>query len=493
MNRFKLFTWLVFILLFFIKTTTAQQLNENFTKEKLENLIDSLSLPFDATLNYSINSEKLFDNAFTDAEKEARKNLLIERQSTDPDNGRWFALYIDFCKDSVEEEKYSNLAIEKYQKQFQSNEKSFIKGSLILDLGDVYYSKKDYQKAFQLYEQAYTLMPDSTRSAFKLGMMYLLSNRIDQAKQLFVSAMNNDINNYEAQLMYVYSFIYKAIQQGNFKEENALVIDYSYLQKMSNLDKNNIYAATLFQSARLFEIFYPMLFRIIDKYDSVDDKKAKISYFFQPTEKEKVILNEAEIFFQSQLKNPTFRTKLFIYESLGIIKILQGNRKESEMNYKQVLNLDPKRTVCEYAVNCLIMLSALEKDFANATKIAAQEYQLHNNVKNAITHVALQWRISKTNKEVKTLADTYLAKYPNDWQLNLYKGILLLKDKQSAEAVEQLTKTVRLNKEEKDSHLWHGLALLSEGKTENAYDALLNASLMGLDTAKKIIETYFKK
>ena len=84
-----------------------------------------------------------------------------------------------------------NKAIAKYKNEINDKRHS----SLYIDLGNVYFQKRDYEKAIEYYQKAFKIDPQNPNSYIEMGNAFLSQNKYDEAVRSYRKAIDIDLNN----------------------------------------------------------------------------------------------------------------------------------------------------------------------------------------------------------------------------------------------------------------------------------------------------------
>ena len=475
-NLFLTVFFLFFIIL--LNQLSAQELKKSVNIPGLDLLMDEITAPVNAQLNFNINRGDIEEPLVTDQKKIDQLKSQIQKQ---PDNLTLQKELLDHIDDRDEKAKHRDKLIQLYKTHLGKNKQD---GEAFFALGEVLMQVPDYQQAYEAYSNAYQLMPDSAKTISKMAFFALMQGNYTAAKFDMAKALKKNTQILEAQLFYVFAQIYEQLNKG----AQNLQTDYQYLDKLTTQYPKNSGYQTLKESSKLLNMFYNLMLQLADKYSYSDesDPKAILESLSVDTKE----LQRLKDFYSNVLKLRKGE-KSMLYDALGVICIWQKQYREASDYFDKAVTENQDKDGAYYNH---IFVQALQENWKEAEiviqkKIAqtptAQDYALLAGLKDK----------QDLYKEGIEICSKALVLYPDNSDLLLAQGILAYHAKDYKLAQKAITQVYKQDKQKNDKTIPFVFAVISlrqGGNPSEIKEALKEASLLESPDAEQLLKEYFE-
>ncbi len=150
--------------------------------------------------------------------------------------------------------------------------------------------------------------------------------------------------------------------------------------------------------------------------------------------------------------------------------IKQGNYAAAIQSLQKTVKSTPNSTgLIIFLANCFIQSTDEESDETNVTS------NVDTEAVELFRQSASLYLSGKVEQAIEILQDNLIPKYPSNFEINYYLGIILASQDRPFEAIKYLTKAIRLRPEHSDAHWKLGLAHASISHTLEALHHLQQA------------------
>lgn len=331
-----------------------------------------------------------------------------------------------------------NVIVKHYEEEIKKDPKNL---KLILAVGDVYYSLREYPKAIEYYQRALILDPQNIKIKTPLALAYLNNNDLEKSHQLLEEVLKVDPNN-------------PAVLGGLGRIEalkHHLAIAEILYQKV--LEKNPRHFTTLYYLAelRIEQKRYYEAQDILRKLLQEDAKATWVRQSLQRAEigpyleESKILENKGDFstaikIFKEQLKKDPMN--LEIYLAMGQLYTKMGNYNEAIAILNQGRKLYPNNQALNVALGFTYLA---KKDLSTAQSLLEKQAQKGTERSEALAGLG---RIAALKGETENAEKIYLQAIelnPIDTLPLSYLAQLKLDQKKYEEAIKIFEKILQIN------------------------------------------------
>lgn len=460
----------------------AQKLKKEITQDELEELKENLKSPVEISFNITISDALLTgDYPKNKEEIEKRKQKAKDKLSKDSEN---IDLLINVANFYEGEEKiqYLQKALNIVEENVKGRE---LDGNDYYKVAKIFRAAEEYEKAYDAYQKASEMIPDTAKVWSMLALFSTNAQKLDDTKLFSKKAMDIDLENMDAQIIYCQAFVMEKLMNLLNSNENSsqkeIEVDYTYIDKLVAKYPDKKKYEVVKKCYDLMMLFYDLLLNTIDELEDDID----YSNFFKPNTSQLSTLNNLEKYFKKAIKKE-YVDKLFLYDMLGSVYLLQNEQAKALGYFEQVLEED---NLTSHRFYNTAFAYGLQESWTKLTPLIQKKEKM-----TELDYAILSLAEHKQDKLAKALeiCETGRKEFFNSALLLHFKGRIQYDLGNLKDAEESLREAMRIIQNDEMIPYLQALIALEQKKWDNAYSYLQKAEDLGNEKAKEVKETYFE-